>query len=90
MRILMFTILTTLMLVFPGTYLHAQTESPVVIETESSLDMENSDDTENSSETATDETTPEVRYSFGTILLAILIPSLFVIIAYLILKFFKF
>lgn len=66
-------------------------EEEIGVEKESGIQEESKkEEKEEKSLQETLQTKPTARYSWGTILLAILIPSIFVILIYLIFKFFKF
>lgn len=95
-------ILTTLIFLltttFSGVYIHAHEDLDLVqpskeIQTEEKQEEEKETKEEEKQEEKKESVrvvskTPE--YSFGTILLAILIPSILIVIAYLIFKFVKF
>lgn len=91
------TILTLIVMTSsPIKYTYAQEEAKPsqeetiesVEEEETQEEVENQETEEKEEEKTVEEVAP--RHSFGTILLAILIPSVLIIIAYLIFKFVKF
>ncbi len=93
LTVLVFIVITG----FSGKYIYAQEEEakPSQEETIESVEEEETQEEVENQETEEkeeDKTLVEVapRHSFGTILLAILIPSVLIIIAYLIFKFVKF
>ena len=74
----------------PTSAVFAQTETkePTTVTVEESLETDDNE-TEESQVTDT-ETSTESKYSFSTILLAILAPCLLIVIVYFLLRFFKF
>lgn len=74
----------------PASTVLAQTEDDLQIPTETS-EQENTEETTEETEDVVEETEQpqKIEYSFLTILGAILIPSLFIIIGYIVLKFFQ-
>lgn len=94
-------VLTTIIVLFsffisPTPKIWAQETEEIPVEVSQDLEEDIVID-EEEEETEDEESLPETlkvkeqpRYSLGTILLAILIPSIFVILIYLIFKFFKF
>ncbi|MHC1716727.1 MAG: hypothetical protein AB9915_02495 [Candidatus Dojkabacteria bacterium] len=90
MKKILRTIVLLLLLVLPISTIYAQETVAPVIEQQVTDELKTEEDS-TTQETATEEvqnTKPE--YSFLTILGALLIPCIFIIIAYLILKLFKF
>lgn len=97
-------ILTTLIFLltttFTGTYVHAHEDLDLVQpskeiqteeETEENTQAEQKEEQKEEEKKETTKVTSKApEYSFGTLLLAILIPSILIVIAYLIFKFVKF
>jgi hypothetical protein len=95
MKKLLTILFTISFLLLPTISIYAQEEKTGTQETQQVEDTTPDDNTEEESETLSDvldtqtEQIQQEPVSFFTILGAILIPSIFIIIAYLILKFFK-
>ena len=93
----LFFLLTVFTLPIPKTMAEEAEDASIQIEEvqEEEIDVEKESDIQEESkkeekEQKTLQTEQNPRYSWGTILTAILIPSIFVILIYLIFKFFKF
>ncbi len=90
MKKIFLTLLCIFCLYLPTSTVLAQTETkePTAITIEKSTETQEEETEENQPQVA--ETTTEPKYSFSTILLAILAPCLLIVITYFLLRFFKF
>lgn len=91
LTILIFVVITG----FSGKYIYAQEkiiqlDQEETIESVKEVENQETEEQEDTKTVETKEQTEVPQFPFGTILLAILIPSILIIIAYLIFKFVKF